>query len=180
MDILKNFMLKIIMLLIVCFVFLSPASGQPTDSLNIQLSRKWVNAKTYTLKMADLMPAEKYDFKAVAEVMSFKEQLLHIANNMKWLSTAFLLGQGNKQGADTASMDKAAVMKYISDAYDQGLSVHQMLSEKQLDEVVPFFAGPMTRRQILILMHDHQTHHVGQLIVYLRLNGIKPPAYVGW
>jgi len=50
----------------------------------------------------------------------------------------------------------------------------------QLDEKVKFFAGPMTRRQILILMHDHQTHHLGQLIVYLRLKGIKPPDYIGW
>jgi uncharacterized damage-inducible protein DinB len=55
-----------------------------------------------------------------------------------------------------------------------------IINEKQLDEIVPFFAGPKARRQILILMHDHQSHHVGQLIVYLRLNGIKPPAYVGW
>jgi uncharacterized damage-inducible protein DinB len=50
----------------------------------------------------------------------------------------------------------------------------------QMDEKVKFFAGPITRRQILILMHDHQTHHLGQLIVYLRLKGIKPPDYIGW
>jgi uncharacterized damage-inducible protein DinB len=30
------------------------------------------------------------------------------------------------------------------------------------------------------LMHDHHTHHRGQIIVYLRLNGLKPPKYVGW
>ena len=173
-------MSKIIILLTGCFVFFTPATAQSTDSLTIQLSKKWVNAKAYTLKIADLMPAENYDFKAVADVMSFKEQLLHLGDNMKWLSTAFLFSKENKQVADTTKMDKAAVMKYISDAYDQGLSAHQMLSKKQLDEVVPFFAGPITRRQILILMHDHQTHHVGQLIVYLRLKGIKPPAYVGW
>ena len=112
--------------------------------------------------------------------MSFKEQLLHIANNMKWLSAAYLFSQGSKQVSDTATMDKAAVIKVLFNAYDQALSVHHKFSQEQLNEVVPFFAGPMTRRQILILMHDHQTHHVGQLIVYLRLKGIKPPAYVGW
>jgi len=31
-----------------------------------------------------------------------------------------------------------------------------------------------------VLLNDHQTHHRGQLVVYLRLNGIKPPAYIGW
>jgi len=175
----KKNILRIVPLLIISS-FSVVLHAQSNDSLQVQLSRKWENAKTYTLKMADLMPAENYDFRAVAEVMSFKEQLLHIADNIKWLSSAFLFSEGNQQGADTAKMDKATVMKYISDAYDQGLSVHHMISQKQLYEVVPFFAGPMTRRQILILMHDHQTHHVGQMIVYLRLKGIKPPAYVGW
>ncbi len=178
--VLQKLIWKIIILCIGCIVFLTPARAQSTDSTTIQLSRKWMNAKAYALKMADLMPAENYSFRPAHEVMSFKEQLLHIADNMKWLSSAFLFSPGKKQVADTAKMDKAAVMKYVSDAYDQGLSAHLLLSQRQLDEVVPFFAGPMTRRQILILMHDHQTHHVGQLIVYLRLKGIKPPAYVGW
>lgn len=138
----KSFFWEIVILLIGCFVFLNPATAQSTDSLTIQLSRKWVNAKAYALKMADLMPAENYSFRPVADVMSFKEQLLHTADNMRWLSSAFLFSQGNKQGADTAKMDKAAVMKYISDAYDQGLSVHHMLSQKQLNEVVPFLPDP--------------------------------------
>jgi uncharacterized damage-inducible protein DinB len=153
--------------------------AQTSDSLLNQLSAKWKNAKTYTLKMAELMPAENYDFKLTPDVMSFKEQLVHIADNMKWLSAAFLFSTGNSGKIDAATMDKAAVLKVLSDAYDQALTAHH-LNEKQLNETVPFFAGPMTRRQILILMHDHQTHHVGQLIVYLRLKGIKPPAYVGW
>ncbi len=174
----KKHILRIVLLLIISS-FSVVLHAQSNDSLQVQLSRKWENAKAYTLKMADLMPAENYDFRAVADVMSFKEQLLHIGDNMKWLSSAFLFSQGNKQGADTAKMDKAAVMKVLYDAYDEALTAHH-LNEKQLNETVPFFAGPLTRRQILILMHDHQTHHVGQLIVYLRLKGIKPPAYVGW
>ena len=50
----------------------------------------------------------------------------------------------------------------------------------QLEEKVEFFAGPMNKRQILTLLNDHQTHHCGQLIVYLRLKGVKPPDYRGW
>ena len=49
-----------------------------------------------------------------------------------------------------------------------------------LDEEVQFFAGPMSKRQILVLMNDHLTHHRGQMIVYVRLKGVKPPAYKGW
>ncbi|MEO8415136.1 MAG: DinB family protein [Ginsengibacter sp.] len=149
------------------------------DSLIAQLSRKWANAKVYALKMAELMPEEYYDFKPVPEEMGFKQQLLHIADNIEWLSSSYLfVPKRNK--IDTAVQGKIAVMKILSDAYDMGMMAHKNISAKQLDEVVPFFAGPMSRRQIMILMHDHQTHHLGQLIVYIRLNGIKPPDYVGW
>lgn len=154
--------------------------AQDSDSLLSQLSRKWNNAKVYTLKMAAQMPEDAFYYKPTPDVMSFKEQLLHIAGNMQWLSSTFLFAKKENTKTDTTGMGKEAVLQYVSDAYDKALTAHRNLSEKQLNEVVPFFAGPMARRQILILMHDHQTHHAGQLILYLRLKGIKPVDYIGW
>lgn len=156
------------------------SKAQTNDSLLNQLSAKWKNAKTYALKVAELMPEEKYNFKPVPDEMTFGEQLLHIAQNMNWLSSAYLLGSKQNNKSDAKVLSKQSIINTISTAYDSALAVHYRLTPKQLDEVVPFFAGPKSRRQILILMHDHQTHHIGQLIVYLRLKGIKPPDYVGW
>ncbi len=154
--------------------------AQTNDSLLNQLSAKWKNAKTYALKVAELMPEEQYNFKPVPDEMTFGEQLLHIAQNMNWLSSAYLLVSKQNSKSDAKVLSKQSIINTISTAYDSALAVHYRLTPKQLDEVVPFFAGPKSRRQILILMHDHQTHHIGQLIVYLRLKGIKPPEYVGW
>ena len=172
---------KVVCNLLLLIISFSPllSNAQPMDSLLVQLARKWTNAKEYTLQMVDLMPAENFSFKPVAEEMSFKEQLLHIAKNMQWLSSAYLDINGSNAITNDSLLDKAALIKILSDAYDQAMMGHHV-DKKKLDEKVSFFSGPLTRRQILILMHDHQTHHVGQIIVYLRLKGIKPPAYVGW
>ena len=177
MNLLKS---AIIFFALICFIIPFKLSAQnSSDSLLAQLNRKWTNAKVYALKMAELMNEEYYDFKPVPEEMSFKQQLLHIADNIEWLSSSYLFAQ-KKNKIDTSVKSKAAVIKILSDAYDMGTEAYHNLSDKRLDEIVPFLAGPMTRRQILFLMHDHQTHHLGQLIVYLRLKGIKPPDYVGW
>ena len=177
MNLLKS---TIIFFALISFIAPFKLSAQnSSDSLLSQLSHKWTNAKEYTLKMAELMPEEYYDFKPVPEEMSFKQQLLHIADNIEWLCSSYLFVPKESK-IDTAVKSKAAVIKILSDAYDMGTTAHHNLSDKQLDEIVPFFAGPMTRRQILILLHDHQSHHLGQLIVYLRLKGIKPPDYIGW
>jgi uncharacterized damage-inducible protein DinB len=37
--------------------------------------------------------------------------------------------------------------------------------------------GELSRYWALHLILDHATHHRGQAVVYLRLNGIKPPEY---
>lgn len=161
-------------------ILMLSASAQSNDSLLHHMSGKWENAKAYALKLAELMPEELYDYRPVAEVMSFREQLVHIAGNMHWLSSSYLFVKKETGSLANSNMRKTALIKYVEHAYNQAAVGHFNLNQHQLKERVPFFAGPITRQQILLLMHDHQTHHVGQLIIYLRLNGIKPVDYVGW
>ncbi|MGA9648983.1 DinB family protein [Pedobacter sp.] len=172
--------MKKIFSLIIFFGTFCTVKAQSTDSLQVQLARKWTNSKSYALKLAALMPEKDYEFKATDEEMTFTEQLLHVADNMNWLSSTYLFANAPVKRDPAIKLSKAEVLKVLAEAYDRGLQGHNRTSKMQLEEQVKFFAGPMTRRQILILMHDHQTHHLGQLIVYLRLKGIKPPDYVGW
>lgn len=156
------------------------ADAQVTDSLQAQLLRKWINAKAYTLSLAELIPEQEYDFKPVPEEMSVREQLMHIAQNIKWLSSSYLSIKVPTEKKDSLPKSKAEILKIVADAYNYGAMAHQQLLTSQLDEMVTFFAGPKSKRQMLVLMHDHQGHHLGQLIVYARLLGIKPPPYIGW
>lgn len=172
--------MKNLFICLICSTFILSVKAQSQDSLQVQLARKWVNSKTYALKMAESMPEDSYNFKPVPEEMSFKEQLLHIAQNIKWLSSSYLSVKVPAEKKATAELSKSEVIKILSDAYNFGLLAHSSLTKAGWNEPVKFFAGPMTRQQILILMHDHQTHHLGQLIVYVRLKGIKPLDYIGW
>ncbi len=142
--------------------------------------QKWNNAAAYTIEMAEAMPEEKYDFRPVEGVRSFREQLLHMMQNMVWLSSTYL-GHG-KFEADLKSKEysKAGMIRLLKDATDFAAKAVKQLEPHDLRMQVEFFAGPMNIGQILRLMNDHLTHHRGQIIVYLRLNGIVPPRYVGW
>ena len=50
---------------------------------------KWQNSKIYLIEMAKAMPEEKYNYKPTEREMSFAAQLLHIKDNMDWLSTSY-------------------------------------------------------------------------------------------
>lgn len=156
------------------------AQAQQRDSLLSDLAIKWKNAQAYALDVATRMPDSAYGFKPMPEEMSFGEQLLHIADNINWLSSEYLLGGSTPKKQTTSPLSKASVLAILRAAYDTGYAVQQRLPAARLNDTVSFFAGTKTRRQIVVLLHDHQTHHIGQLIVYLRLQGIKPPDYVGW
>ena len=57
---------------------------------------KWENSKNYLLEIAEAMPEANYNFKPTERQMSFKEQLLHIRQNMVWLSESYFMENGEK------------------------------------------------------------------------------------
>lgn len=169
-------------LLISLIFFILPAitSAQKIDSLFMDAAiKKLRHSKEYTLEVASLMPESKYSFKPSQEEMNFGEQVFHIASNLGWLSASYL--KSTKSPISKLELpNKKELIATLITAYDFSIAILEHFDRNQLADTVTFFAGPMTKLQIVNLINDHQTHHRAQLLVYLRLNGIKPPAYVGW
>jgi uncharacterized damage-inducible protein DinB len=141
---------------------------------------KWENSKNYLLGIGEAMPEEHYDFKPTARQMTFKEQLVHIKGNMDWLSNAYFTAAGFERTKTKLPVTKAETIEILSKAFDATFKIVEATTEESLLESVVFFAGPKSKLQILNLLQDHVTHHRGQLIVYLNLKNVEPPAYMGW
>lgn len=141
---------------------------------------KWNNSKNYLLEVANAMPEELYDYKPTEREMSFGEQLIHIKGNLEWLSTAYFTDTAYVKVKDENRYSKAETIDLLQKSFDAVYEIIKKTEPKLLDSKVAFFAGPKTKLQILNLLQDHVTHHRGQLLVYLNLNNIQPPTYVGW
>ena len=138
------------------------------------------NAKAYTLAMAEAMPEEHYGFKPVDEEMSFGNQLIHMAKNLTTISSRYITPAPINFPQDAEAGNKAAVLAMLSQSWDYAIAIVKDLDEKALADKVKFFAGEKTKLQMVNLLNDHQAHHRGQIAVYLRLNKVKPPQYIGW
>ena len=158
------------------------ATAQKIDFLFLDAAiTKLQNSKEYTLKVANLLPEEKYGFKPVPDEMSFGEQLLHIAANLNWLTSSYITSSKSPvTKAATTVQKKDEVIEVLNKTYEYAIGALKSFEASHLADTVSFFAGPKTKLQIINLISDHQTHHRAQMIVYLRLNGVKPPEYVGW
>ena len=145
--------------------------------------KKLRNAKTYALEIANKLPNEKFDFRPIKEEMSFKEQLLHVGENLYWLSSTYIGEQKNPlkdKKSNTSEMNKDDVLQFLGSAFDYSTKVISELQENTLNKEFPWNKLKLNKYQFLNLIQDHQSHHIGQLIVYLRLNNIDPPKYIGW
>ena len=137
------------------------------------------------MAIAEAMPEETYGFKPTEAQRTYAEQILHIAG-----ANVFLMqhvgGAAPAPEVDTCDLkvfglpatSKAQVLQALSDGYDYGISVIQEFSEEELLETIagPRFLGNVTRVRMAYFTLSHAMDIYGQMAVYLRLNGVVPPA----
>ncbi len=148
----------------------------------------WVtNAERNVVPLAEVMPEEKYPFApdpAIGEfkgVRTFAQQLKHVAANNYWM-TALILGENpsaemyNETGPDSVKT-KAEIMEYLKGSF---AALHKAVVTIDQNNAVEPVKSPIswqkTRLSFAIDAVAHCFDHYGQLVEYLRMNGIVPPA----
>jgi hypothetical protein len=73
---------------------------------------------------------------------------------------------------------KADILKYLQDSFVYVHKAVQTVNDKNLVETVksPFGEGSVTRLGLATSVAWHGFDHYGQMVEYLRMNGIVPPA----
>jgi uncharacterized damage-inducible protein DinB len=142
---------------------------------------QWKIATDQLIRVAEAMPAEKYDYKPVNEVGAFGDQLKHAGIAMRILLAN---AEGKKVEIKDAMLDKLKtkeeIIAELRKIAGEGAAVINRVAGKTDGEVVESqFFGKTTRRFLLIQAIAHNNNHYGQLVYYLRLNGITPPASRG-
>ena len=162
--------------------FPSSLFAQDNDFIKEYLERL-ENSKKYLLLVAETMPEDKYDFKATPESMSFAENLMHIGWAMDWHSQSLMGGsEARDYNIDTElkvdNKSKKEMIAKIDETFDKTIEFISNFEINKLAERLDYFGSDRTKRQVLLILADHITHHRGQMLVYMRLNGLVPPRYV--
>jgi uncharacterized damage-inducible protein DinB len=151
------------------------------DTLKAQLVKDWERAKAYTNEYLETMPAGKYGAYAVDSIRrSFAQQMLHLAAGTFGLSSngtgeaRKFAGFNLEQSAGAQTKDSVAY--YVNAAYDFTINGLKNMDAAKLGEHVKRGTFDETRLSWLMKSFEHQTHHRGQCTIYIRLQGVRPPA----
>lgn len=163
--------LALLFTLLIAFV---GANAQTKD----QMIADWQRAKSYTKAYLDAMPEDGYAFKPTPEMRSFSAQMLHLADGNYGLVVA-ATGKANPLGKvsveKTVAQTKEATTKATMDSYDFVIATIQGMTPEQLEEKTKVAGKELTKAAGITKAFEHQTHHRGQTVAYLRLKGVTPP-----
>ena len=147
----------------------------PAPSQAKELAATFQRAATELLDIAEVMPADKYGYKPTPEVSSFGDQLVHVAGiTQRFIDAA----KGTKsEAAHHGAMAKPEVIGLLTKTFQGAQEMITPLTDAQLLEPVKFPFGDRTVTRATFWqgpLYQIRNHH-GQLVVYLRMNGIVPP-----
>jgi len=134
---------------------------------------------------ADAMPEDKYSFAPTngefKGVRTFAQQVKHVAA-VNYVFGAAILGEkspveGDENGPDSVK-SKAEIMKFLKDSFAYLHKAVGSISNKNQLEQVSLFGGALkgTKLSVASFSTAHPFDHYGQMVEYLRMNGIIPPA----
>lgn len=163
-----------------------PAAAQQDDvpkSIADSVSATLQFAEGNFLAVAEAMPENKYAFVPTGGnfdgARSFNEQVKHVACAQFAFFNEF---EGKKppddceRGGHDPAKTKTELIKYLKDSFDYSNRVLATLNAKNaLERVEGRYAGPSTKLGISVVAVWHITDHYGQLVEYVRMNGIVPP-----
>ncbi len=157
---------------------------QVPTTIAASVGRMLTYAENSFLALAEAMPEDKYGFIPsqgnFAGVRSFGEQVKHVAcGNFAFFNQI----EGKtppehcEKGGPAKASTKAELVKYLRDSIAYVETVLPAIDgQHALDRVDGPYGGPNTRLGLAVTAVWHVSDHYGQLVEYLRMNGIVPPA----
>lgn len=140
-----------------------------------RLMRQWERIHHHTTMVMKAAPDDKLEWKPVETVMSLGELLRHLVSAEHFLVTLSLTGKGQRPTEDLKQYTVAGLVEAFDQQHQRLVTEVAALAPEQWNETIDFKGQPMSRLTLLWGLTEHEVHHRGQLLTYLRLLGIEPP-----
>jgi hypothetical protein len=173
-----------------------PAATKPTPTFASTMDAQLTSMEKQFVPAAEAMPADKYSFVPSGEDFkgsrTFALEVRHVAA-ANFAVFSEILGQAPPPGVSFAGatngpenlQTKEQLVQFLKDSFAVGHKAIATITEQNalvpIDDPNLPFSQPSFRSRLALASFacTHAGDHYGQMVVYLRLNGVTPPASNG-
>lgn len=180
---------KVTSLIFLLIASMAWASTKPKDehrTVTQVLDRVVSNTEEEFVPASEAMPEDKFGFAPTngefKGVRTFAEQIKHVAAVNYEVGAAILEEKPpvdlNGEAGPASITSKADIIKFLKESFAYVHKAVGTINETNLTNTVrsPFGEGRVTRLGLATAVSWHAYDHYGQMVEYLRMNGIIPPA----
>ena len=156
----------------------APTTTPPNASV-AAVRTMWEMVTNYITQAAQDMPEDKYAYRPTPEVRTFGEIIGHVAGAQN-LICAVALGE-TPRGEDEIEKtvkDKAGLIQALRQSTEFCGRAYQQ-ADAATRAPAKLFGMDVTRFHALVLNATHDGEHYGNIVTYLRINGMVPPSSRG-
>jgi uncharacterized damage-inducible protein DinB len=168
-------------LLLLMILLAAPALAQAQSGPNQDLLADFQRNRDAVLAYIDAMPDSATDYRPTPGVRTFAGQFDHIVSTNLDVAAVALRGLKAPPALGDSAVylhNKAALHRYAAATYDYFLkSLRQAKPEQLQRQVAMYGQPPQPASRLAALSFEHSVWTLGQLVPYLRLNGVTPPEY---
>jgi hypothetical protein len=168
------------------------ASPAPAATFASLVDRQVSTYEKNVVEAAEAMPADKFDFSPASlkipgssygDVRTFAQLVKHTAtaNYRLWTNvTGAKMPDSIKSANGPEELKtKAEIIQFLKDSFGEGHRAAKSLTAENALEEISWFRGTAPRLFVASAAVIHAADEYGQMIEYLRMNGIVPPASRG-
>ena len=161
---------------LICLLAPSAAVAQDTSLSATTKLMYGVMKDQRLIASAEKMPAERYGFKPADGVRTYGQIIGHIAD-MQYTFCAVALGEKNPAlRVEQTKTSKADLVAALKDAVTYCDRAYDAMTDATALEKVKLGPNEMPRVSLLTTNMAHASLHYGNLVTYMRMNGIVPPS----
>jgi uncharacterized damage-inducible protein DinB len=162
----------------IIFLFAAAGAWAQTGANPLVESSKvfYTNAKQDILRSAEKVPEEKYSFRPTDSVRTLGQVLAHVADGQYEFCGA-AAGKPDEKGVEKSAKTKAEIIAALKAAFAYCDGIYAGMTDAKAMEMIPAFGGiKITRLSMLDFNMSHTMEHYGNLVTYMRIQGMVPPS----
>ncbi len=153
-----------------------PNPSTAPNPLTATLSLFRSNMQDKIMKSAEAMPESKYSYRPTKDVRSFAEILNHVTD-ISYFLCSNMKGEATPLAAASRG-SKTEIIAALKSSFDYCDGAFSGFTDAHLNDPADFFGHRTNKMFILTQVGNHDALHYGNLVTYLRINGIEPSG--GW